>query len=202
METPTPRQIIEKDLRESIDFAELGFDIKHFINFILDHPDEAPFRLVYRNKDGKVEINRRIRDDLSTLEGYIVLDCNKAPVVLLRPITNEVLKEYGCNKPTIGDLRQIASSKLHPEAKPIDSYISSCIWKRAEDYYLLRYLLGLKGFSIPDISYLISIEEDDSNESPYVTFNSSGGFWDYSDGDAKRVFIEHMLPMLCYRISE
>ena len=189
---------INEDLRNKFNFNELNFSIDSFIDFIANHQDESPFELVYRSKDGKLEMDKKIREDLTTLVGYVLQSPTKETViVLLKTITEKTLKENGCEKkPTIGDLRQIAS-QLHPDAKPINSLIAGWMWMKAKEYYILKYLLGLKNYDIPDISFLSSVEEDFDDQLSFIDGNFSGGFWDYWDGDYRKIDIKYGFPIFC-----
>jgi len=186
-------------LEKCIDFPKLEIDPKPIAKFIVNNPGKVTFNLLYQEESGKLERDKTIREDLSSLVGYVLgRPTGKTVVILLKTITEQTLKAEGVEgDPTIGDLREIAK-KIHPEAKPIDARVANWMWNTAPHYYLLKYLLGTKGVVIPDIDVLSSLEESDADGSPFINWNSSCGYWEYLDNQGGSGRINGCLPVFCY----
>ena len=186
--------------------STLKISSRSIADFIVKHPGQSPILLVYKGKNGKTESDYKIREDLSTLVGYEIPyrddeERSVTAVILFKNITKEMLEAEGClEDATIGKLREIAKT-IHPEAKIINEKVAYRMWRMCAEYYAIRFLLGEKGFEIPDIQVLSSSEESDSDDSLWINWNSSCGYWNYLDDDGGSGVIRSHLPVWCYYIK-
>ena len=188
---------IKEDLNKSFKFDELRFKPDGIAEFIMKHPGEVPFKLVYKTADGGTESDHRIREDLSGLVGFELYYKGETYVVLTKVITGKDLQDV--ENATVGELRTVAK-QFHPEAMPINEIVAALMWRTAPHFYTTKYLLGKKGVELPDIQVLSSIKPDESDDSPFTDWNSSCGLWNYLDGDGGSGRIEGSLPIWCYYI--
>ena len=190
---------IKEELNNSFKFRDFRFEPDVIAEFIMKHPGEVPFKLVYKTADGGTESDHKIREDLSSLVGFELYYQSKTYVVLTKVISAEDLHDV--ENATVGELRTVAK-QIHPAAMPINEIVAALMWRVAPHFYTMKYLLAKKGIELPDIQVLSSIKPDERDDSPFTDWNSSCGYWDYLDEDGGSGRIEGSLPIWCYYIVE
>lgn len=196
------------DLERELSYLpkELSIASRPIVDFIMKNPGKSPVPLVYKDEEGNVESDYRIREDLSTLIGYELAfkddESNVATsVILFKNITKDMLEAEEClENATIGKLREIAKT-IHPKAKIINKWVAAYMWEKCAAFYTIKFLLGKKGFEIPDIQILSSSEGHDSDSDTFINWNSSCGYWDYLDDDGGSGKIHFHLPVWCYYVK-
>lgn len=202
MDTIKRKFEIEKKLIRTLNLEELNIKPNLISEFVITHPDEVPFPLIYNAERG-TETSHKIREDLSNLIGFEIgykskMEKDIRTVILFKTITEELLKAENClGNTTIGKLREIAKT-IHPAAKLIHEYLATLMWYYHVHYYIMKFQLIEKGFNIPDIQHLSSCEEEYSQDSQFIKCNSSCGFWNYLDNNRNTSRIELKLPIWCY----
>ena len=203
----TYQRFLEIEEKLKVLLKDLRIESRSIADFIVKNPDKSPVPLVYKDEAGKIESDSYIREDLSTLIGYELPCCSREQgnftvVILFKNITQEMLEAEGClENAKVGKLREMAKT-IHPEAKIINEDVAASMWHFCAVYYTIRFLLGEKGFEIPDIQVLSSSEEYDSDDSPFINWNSSCGYWNYRDDDGGSGVIRGQLPMWCYYVKK
>jgi hypothetical protein len=202
MDTIKRKFEIERKLIKTLNLEELNIKPNLISEFVITHPDKVPFPLIY-DAEGGTETSHKVREDLSNLIGFEIgykskMENDIRTVILFKTITKEMLKAENClENATIGKLHEIAKT-IHPDAKIIHEYLAALMWYYHVHYYIMKFQLSEKGFNIPDIQHLSSCEEEDSQDSQFIKWNSSCGFWAYLDKDGGVGRIEWELPIWCY----
>lgn len=190
---------IKEELNNSFKFRDLRFEPDVIAEFIMKHPGEVPFKLVYKTADGGTESDHKIREDLSSLVGFELYYQSKTYVVLTKVISAEDLHDV--ENATVGELRTVAQ-QIHPRAMPINNIVAALMWRAAPHFYTMKYLFMKREIELPDIQILSSVRPDERDDSPFTDWNSSCGYWNYLDGDGGGGRIEGSLPIWCYYIVE
>ena len=190
---------IKEELNNSFKFRDLRFEPDVIAEFIMKHPGEVPFKLVYKTADGGTESDHKIREDLSSLAGFELYYQSKTYVVLTKVISAEDLHDV--ENATVGELRTVAQ-QIHPRAMPINNIVAALMWRAAPHFYTMKYLFMKREIELPDIQILSSVRPDERDDSPFTDWNSSCGYWNYLDGDGGGGRIEGSLPIWCYYIVE
>lgn len=188
---------IKEELNNSFKFRDLRFEPDVIAEFIMKHPGEVPFKLVYKTADGGTESDHKIREDLSSLVGFELYYQSKTYVVLTKVISAEDLHDV--ENATVGELRTVAQ-QIHPRAMPINNIVAALMWRAAPHFYTMKYLFMKREIELPDIQILSSVRPDERDDSPFTDWNSSCGYWNYLDGDGGGGRIEGSLPIWCYYI--
>ena len=64
MDTFQEYKKIKEELNKTFDLNQLGFKADKIAEYIVEHPGEVPFLLVYKDDNGKTESDHKIRENL------------------------------------------------------------------------------------------------------------------------------------------
>lgn len=183
---------IKRELKSISYFKALNLDLDAMAKYISRHPNQSPLELVYKYEGEKLKITNEIQDDLSNLIGFLLTyevkddDDEFAPddgkvttIVLFRTITPEDFDTM--TKPfTIGKVREFARTTIDSDARIINGYVASTLWKDAFNFYTMKFMLHFRQFKVPGIMELSSCEEDEYEITTIMDCNIfNGDTWEY-----------------------
>ena len=176
---------IKKKIETMFNMEALGLSSQRMAEFAFAS-DESPLDLVYRGKNGRMILSKRIHSDLSSLIGFKIgseeVDGDEvSKVIFFNAVTNRDLEPLGCRRSiTLGDVRNLVAKDIHPAAKILDQHVADMLWKSATEYYIIKYMLSQKDFEIPGIMIIQSCEKDDPDTSNKMRWNAARkGTWDF-----------------------